>query len=211
MISSSQKMSTSLPITDSLTVGTSNVMFSQSVKTLGVTLDTHLTMKNQVINLVISANFELRRINTRHYLSVEATQKLVFDFAMFRLDYCNSLLSCCSKYLINKLQKVQNNAARLILKVLKTDHITPHLLTLHWLPVNAKIQYKMCSLCFSAINSSGPQYLADLLNIYAPSRRLHSSADTCTLCIPSVHTKTYGQRAFSHSAPTLWNNLSKAI
>ena len=37
-------------------------MFSQSVKTLGVMLDTHLTMKNQVINLVRTANFELRGI-----------------------------------------------------------------------------------------------------------------------------------------------------
>ena len=86
-------MSTSLPITDSLTVGTSNVMFSQSVKTLGVTLDTHLTMKNQVKNLVRTENFELRRINSIHYcLSVEATQKLVLAVVISRLDYCNSLL-----------------------------------------------------------------------------------------------------------------------
>ena len=63
---------------DSLTVGTSNVMFSQSVKTPGVMLDTHLTIKKQVTNLVRTANFELRRINSiRNYLSVEATQKLV--------------------------------------------------------------------------------------------------------------------------------------
>ena len=65
--------------------------------------------------------------------------------------------------------------------------------------------------CFNAINPSGPQYLADLLKFYAPSHQLRSSADTCTLCIPSVRTKSYGQRAFSHSAPTLWNNLSEAI
>ena len=45
MIVFSQRMSMSLSVPDSLTVGTSNVMFSQSVKTLGMTLDTHLTMK----------------------------------------------------------------------------------------------------------------------------------------------------------------------
>ena len=59
MIVSSQRMSTSLPMPDSYTVGTSNVMFFQSAKTLDVMLDTHLTMKNQVINLVRTANFEL--------------------------------------------------------------------------------------------------------------------------------------------------------
>ena len=72
-------------------------MFSQSVKTLGV---------------------ELRRINSiRHYLSVEATQKLVLAFVMSRLDCCNSLFYDCPQYLISRLQKVQNNAGRLILKV----------------------------------------------------------------------------------------------
>ena len=128
---------------------------------------------------------------------------------MSRLDHCNYPCGC-PQYLIDRLQKVQNNAARLFLKVPKTDHITPHLQTLHWFPVNARIQYKVCCLCFNAINSSGHQYLTDLLKMYAPSRQLRSSADTCTPCIPSVRTKSYGQRAFSHTAPTLLNNLSKA-
>ena len=74
IIESSQRMSTSLPMPDFLTVSSSNVMFPHSVKTLGVMLDTHLTMTNQVINLVRTANFELRGINSiRHYLSVEST------------------------------------------------------------------------------------------------------------------------------------------
>ena len=76
----------------------------------------------------------------------------------------------------------------------KTDHIAPHLQTLHWLQVNARIQDKICSLCFNAINSSGPQNLAELLQIYTPSCQLRFSADTCLLYIPSVHTKSYGQR-----------------
>ena len=68
--------------------------------------NTHLTTKNQVITLVRTTNFELRCINSiRHYLSVEATQKLVLAFVMSRLDYCNSLLYGCPQYLINRLQK----------------------------------------------------------------------------------------------------------
>ena len=90
---------------------------------------------------------------------------LVLAFVMSRLDYCNFLLYGCPKYRINRLQKVQIDAACLILKVPKTDHVTPHLQALHWLPVDARIQYKICSLCFSATNSSGLQYLADLLKI----------------------------------------------
>ena len=59
MIVPPQRMSASLPMPDSLTVGTSNEMLSKSVKTLGVMLDTHLTMKNKVLNLARTANFDL--------------------------------------------------------------------------------------------------------------------------------------------------------
>ena len=139
MILSSQRMSTSMP--DSLTVGTSRYfkchVFSVCQNSR---CDTRYASdhKNQVINLVRSANFELRRINSiRHYLSVEATQKLVFAFVISRLDLCKTVLYGWPQYLINRLQKVQNNAAHLILKVPKTDHIMPHLQTLHWLPVDS--------------------------------------------------------------------------
>ena len=123
MIVSSQRMSTTSPMPDSLTVGTSNVMFSQCVKTLSMMLDMHLTMKNKVLNLARTANFDLRRIDSiRHYLSVEATQKPVLAVVMSRLDYCNSLLYGCPQYLINRLQKVQNNAACLTLKLIILCH-----------------------------------------------------------------------------------------
>ena len=88
---------------------------------------------------------------------------------MFRLDYCNSLLYGSPKYLINRLQKKKKkkfcppHPGRL--KVSKTNHITPHLQTVHWQPLDARIHYKICSLCFNDINCSGPQYLADLLKI----------------------------------------------
>ena len=85
----------------------------------------HLTMTAHVVNLIRTANFELRRTYSIHYLSVQATKTLVSAFVLSRLDYCNSLLSGCPQYLLNRLRKVQNNAARLILKAPKTDHITP--------------------------------------------------------------------------------------
>ena len=114
-------------------------------------------------------------------------------------------------HLLNRLQKVQYNAARHILKAPKTDHITPHLRTLHWLPIDVRIKYKLCSLCFGAITSTGLVYLSDLLKIYTPSRQLRSSADIRILCIPSVNTMSYGKRSFSYIGPTLWNTLPKDI
>ena len=164
-----QGYQTLLPLSDSLTVGNSTVHFSQSAKYLGVMLDMHLTMTAHVVNLIRTANFELHCINSiRHYLSVQATKTLVSAFVLSRLDYCNFLLSGCPQYLLDRFQKVQNNAGRLILKATKTDHITPHLRILCWLPIDARIKYKLSSLCFGAITSTGPVHLSDLLKIYTP-------------------------------------------
>ena len=95
MIVSSQRMSTSLPMPDYLKIGTSNVMFSQSVETLGMMLDTHLTMKNQVKYLV----------RIRHCLSVEATLKIVLAFVMSTLDCSYSFLCGCLQYLTSESSK----------------------------------------------------------------------------------------------------------
>ena len=147
IVSSGRKSrSLSFSFQDFITVGCASVPLSDSVKNLGVTYDCHLTMKTHVSNLVRSANFELRRISSiRHLLSTDATKTLVSAFVLSRLDYCNSLLFGCPQYLLHKLQKVQNNAARLVLRVSKTDHIFPHLASLHWLPIDSWIQHKLSS------------------------------------------------------------------
>ena len=100
-----------------------------------------------------------------------------------------------------------NNAARLVCKSSKFEHVSPLLHSLHWLPISDRIDYKISSLTHSAICGTGPEYLSELVQIYTPSRPLRSSSDTRLLCIPSVRTKTYGQQSFSYQAPTTWNNL----
>ena len=95
-------------------------------------------------NVCRSAYSELRRISIiRHLLSVDSTKTLVSAFVLFRLDYCNSPLSVCPKHLLEKLQKVQNSAARLVLKACKGDHVLPLLTTLQWLPIQPRIVYKL--------------------------------------------------------------------
>jgi hypothetical protein len=212
MIISSPRMSSSVPLPDSLVVVDATVPFSQSAKNLGVTLDSHLTMHAHVVNLIRTVNFELRRISSiRHFLSTQATQTLLSAFVLSRLDYCNSLLSGCPLNLLKRIQKLQNNAARLILRIPRTDHITPHLYTLHWLPVEARIEYKVACLSFCAVNSTGPVYLSDLVQLYSPPRTLRSSSDSLILCTPRVSTKTFGERSFAFSAPSVWNSLPQKL
>ena len=136
-------------------------------------------MTQQVLNTCKSAYIQLRQISSiRHFLTPQAPKSLACALVLSRLDYCNCLLAGCPLNLIDRMQKVQNAAARLIFKAKKSDHIKPILQSLHWLPIRARIQYKICTTCFNTITGSRPQYLSELLHPYTPSRELRSSADT---------------------------------
>ena len=130
-----------------------------------------------------------------------------------RLDYCNSVLYGSYDYLIERLQRIQNNAARMVLRVPRSNHITPHLISLHWLPVSARIEYKLSSVCFNCVHGNAPDYLKTLLQTKKPpSYRLRSSSDSTLLEGPPVKSqKTLGDRCFAHAAPFLWNSLPTEI
>ena len=103
-----------------------------------------------VLNICRSAYTELRQIgSTRHLLTAQRTQTLVCAFILSHLDYCNCVLAGCPQFLIDRVQKVQNAAARLICSVKKLGHVQPILQSLHWLPIRARIQYKISTLCFN--------------------------------------------------------------
>ena len=132
------------------------------------------------INFICKIAFlEIRRIGTiRLYLTKDATQTLVVSLVLSRIDYCNSLLAGLPQSLIGKLQRVQNCAARLVVRAPPVSvHITQILGHLHWLPVRARISYKIACLRFNAIIPSTPAYLSDLLHLCSPPRPLRSSAD----------------------------------
>ena len=112
-----------------------------------------------------------------------------------------------SKYEFNKLQNVQNAAARVIACLRKYDHISPTLRNLHWLPVQERIVFKINLMCFKIVNNIAPKYLQELVCRYEPTRILRSSADKWRLTEQPYKLKTYGHRAFSVAAPKLWNTL----
>ena len=114
-------------------------------------------------------------------------KKLLCAFVLSRLDYCNSLLAGCPKYLLSKLPKVQNNAARLIFRTTRYAHVTPILHSLHWLPIEQRIEYKLSLLCFKIISHQAPVYLIRLLSTFQnffTFTQLRSSTDTRVFRIP---------------------------
>ena len=156
-----------------------SVSFSHSVRNFGVYFDSDLSMKEHVNFICKIAFLELRRISTvRHYLILDATEILVVSFVFSRIDYCNSLLvGLPDFFLIQKLQRVQNCVARLVLRCPPRCHVKRRLKLLHWFPVKARIDCKTACLCYNAVNSCTPLYLSDNLHLYSPCRSLRSASD----------------------------------
>ncbi len=205
------KTPTSNNLEHCLTLDGCSVNSSSSVRNLGVLFNSNLSFDSHVSSICKTAFFHLKNISKlRPMLSMSNAETLIHAFMTSRLDYCNALLGGCSARLINKLQMVQNAAARVLTRTRKYDHISPVLSTLHWLPTKHRIDFKILLITYKALNGLAPQYLSELLSHYSPSRPLRSQ-NSGHLIIPRISKSTAGGRSFSYLAPKLWNNLPNTV
>ena len=131
------------------------------------------------MNVCRVAYLELRRNNSiPNLLSVDAVKTLVCSLVLSHLGYCISLLVGLAQYLIKRLQGVQNAAARSILRTPRSEHISPLLQNLQWLPVNRRTLDKVAALCYTSLSGFSLQYLSDFTHVYTHAKFLRSSLDT---------------------------------
>ncbi len=181
------------------------------VKNLGVILETDLSFSSHIKAVVTkSAYYHLKNIaRIRCFVSSQDLEKLVHAFITSRVDYCNGLLTGLPKKTIRQLQLIQNAAARILTRTRKSEHITPVLRSLHWLPVTFRIDFKVLLLIYKSLNGLGSKYFADMLTEYKPNRPLRSVGSS-QLEIPRVHTKQ-GESASIYFAGRSWNQLPEEI
>jgi len=190
-----------------LTIGNSEITAATSARNLGVTQDQFASMELHISNICRGAYFQLKNISKlRRYFDRESLECLVHAFVTSRLDYCNSLFCGLPSTLLKRLQRIQNTAARILTKTPKHDHISPVLESLHWLPIEKRVDFKTLLLVFKAIHHLAPVYLQELIIPHTPSRTLRS-ADKHLLHVPFTSSTLVMDRAFSVAGPRLWNGL----
>ena len=192
---------------ESLRIGNSVVSSSVSCRNLGVMFDKHADMTKHISSVCRSAHFHLRNINTiRPLLNDDATAQLIHALITSRLDYCNSLLYGLPDCKIDKLQRIQNIACRILCRAPRVIEVNDLMCDLHWLPVRCRIQFKVLLFTFKALNDLAPSYLCDLVKVYAPKKELRSQHEY-RLDPPKTKLKTYGDRGFEAASAKEWNLL----
>ena len=199
-------------IIDSLNVVGIDIKSRTSVRNLGVIIDQDLSLKKQVNAICRSCYGHLRSIiQIRPYVTKSAAHTIVQSLISSRLDYCNSLLAELPQYLIHKLQKVQNWAARIVLNVKKHDSISVHLHQLLWLPFRFQIKFKINLLVYKSLNRQAPSYLTSMLNYQQHQRTTRLARKSHMLQEKRSKLVSIGDSSFSVVAPKYWNELPDDI
>ena len=159
------------------------------MRDLGTIVDRHLDLGKHVNNICKSASFAIKNIGRiRKYLSQSDCERIIHAFITSKFDYY-AILYGLPQAQLDKLQRINNTAARIGSKTNQSQQITPVLRSLHWLPIHKTIVFKLLLLTKKALNGQAPSYISDLSTKYKPSRNLRSGTKY-RLTVPRSNTKS---------------------
>ena len=148
----------------SIKIGNDIIENVPAVRNLGMYFDSELKLTVHINKLASSSFATLQNVaHIRNHLDIPTTKTIVQALVTSKLDYCNSLLLGIPKYNIDKLQRIQNIACRIIYKLPKYSHITPFLFEAHWLKIPQRIDFKILTLMYKCIHQLAPAYLMELV------------------------------------------------
>ena len=190
---------------------TEQFCFESTVRNLGFIIDNKLSFNAQ-INRVCQVSYfllkNLRKISSK-LTDINLKILLVKSCILSHIDYCNSLYIFLPDNKIKKLQRVMNAAIRFIYNLKLSDDysITFYMKQCHFLPVKARVEYKIAVLVYKCLNNLAPEYLANLVEIKDSLDSLRISSDRLLLKTPRLNSINYKNRSFTNSAPRVWNKL----
>jgi len=161
----------------SVSVAGVDLPVADEIKVLGVALDQRPSFHKHVSAVARSCNYHTQAIrHIRHLLTTELAQTLACSLILSRIDYCKMLcFTALQATASRKLQRAQNNAARIVLEAPGRSHVSPMLRTSHWLPVQQRIDYKVALLTFKVRSTSTPSYLRLLIQDREHGHNLRST------------------------------------
>ena len=141
-----------------------------------------------------SCNYHARAIrHIRHLLTQDLAQTLACSLILSRIDYCNAVLYGAPSGTIQKLQRVQNNAARIVSQAPRRSHANLLLQELHCLPVEQRIMYKLAVLTYKTRQTSVPEYLSRHITSHDTQQHAVTAIVISSTTGSSFHTNVFRQ------------------
>ena len=195
----------------SLRVGDVSICPTENIRNLGVIFDSHMLFSAHIKNLCCNLTYHLRNISRiRRFLDRDTCHLVIRALILSKIDYGNGLLLGAKKTDVQRLQRIQNWAAKMICQVRKHDHATPCLKELHWLAVENRITFKVLLFVYKCLNQMAPNYISSSIKVHHPARAsLRSATDTTRLTVHNTSKLLQSAecRSLFYTAPRMWNNL----
>ena len=194
-----------------MSFGDTQLIPCESAKNLGVGLDSSLSFRSHIDSIVKTCNFHIRNLYMiKDFVNRKNLVTLIHSLIISKVDYCNSLFIGLPNVILKKVQSVLHRAVRLIFNLPRVP-TTSSLIELHWLPLKARIEFKICLITFKALKFNQPSYIRELLS-FSSHEGLRSTNDPYHLHEPrAVGQRGFVNRSFSYIAPHLYNKLPITI
>ena len=152
-----------------MSFGDTQLVPCESAKNLGVVLDSSLSFRSHIDSIVKTCNFHIHNLYMiNDFVNRKNLVTLVHTLIISKVDYCNFLFIGLSNVILKKVQSVLNRAARLIFNLPPRAPTTSSLIELHWLPLKARIEFKIYFNTFRALKFNQPSYIRELLFFFLP-------------------------------------------
>ena len=177
-------------------------------KLLGVHFDQNLSWEEHIkhVKKKISSNLYLLK-QIKAHLPLEARKLFFNSYVLPHFDYCSTIWGNCSKTALNKLEKLQKRAARLILDKDYSTRSCDLFTELDWMPVGDRIHFKRAVQVYKCLNNSVSQGLD---NFFEYNRNVHTH-NTRSATDNNLHIGKNHIKSFSYLGATTWNNLPISV
>ena len=180
-------------------------------KTLGVTVDQHLSWKSNTENIfkkITSGISALRRV--KDFVDKQTLLSVYNAIVRPYFDYCCEVWDVFGKTQSKRLQKLQNRAARLITNMTNDVDHSLALQALGWETLEVERKKAKAKMIYKLLNNMGPQSLTNLFTYKGDMTNYNLRNISNTLCLPQPHTN-YFKKSFMYDGPFLWNSIPKEI
>ena len=209
VIGSRQRLNVNADGNINITINDQSIKKVSETEKSGMIIDQHLTWSRHVEekSKKISSGIDaLKRI--RPFITTDTANKIYKAIIQPRIDYCSTVWDGLGITSLDKIQKLQNRAARIITQSTYYTSASSLLEDLGWDNVSSRWKKHKATLMFKILNNKDPEYLRNLFTDRNTQYSLRNSGDKLNLPRPRTD---YVKRSFSYCGVHLWNNLPESI